>query len=195
MVLYGEVEKMQVRIINNNPMFDYKHACLITKGKNIEKITRPENEVEYWVKQILTGHSTLRFIDFVITDTIPKSCIMQIIRATKGHPQPEVQSSRPDWTGNERSGDPYETKLFCMKFTPESFIEMCKQRLCVCTEAKTRAVVGSWVRELQASTDPLLKAIGICCKPKCFYFGGRCNELTGCGKYEALYKDFMEIEK
>ncbi len=181
---------MKVRIINADPMFDYKHACLVTKGKDIEKITRPENETEWWVKQILTGHSTVRFIEFVVTDTIPKSCVMQIIRATKGHPQPEVQSSRPDWTGEERNADPYEEKLFCMKFTPESFVEMCKQRLCASTEAKTRAVVSGWVKELTASENPLLQAIGICSKPKCFYFGGRCNELKGCGKYPELYKDF-----
>lgn len=183
---------MKIRIINSDPMFDYKHACLITKGKDITKCSTPENEVEYWVKNILTGHSTLRFIEFVITDEIPKSCIMQIIRATKGHPQPEVQSSRPDWTGQERSNNPYETKLFCMQFTPESFIEMCKQRLCSCTEEKTRTIIKKWTWEMQKSDNPLIRAIGICCKPKCFYFGGRCNELTGCGKYPALYKDFYK---
>lgn len=183
---------MHIRILNSDPMFDYKHACLTTKGKDVKNITRPDNEVEYWVKNILTGHSTLRFIEFVVTDRIPKSCVMQIIRATKGHPQPEVQSSRPDWTGTERSNNPYEKKLFCMKFTPESFIEMCKQRLCLCTESKTRTVVKSWVEEMCKNDNPLIRAIGICCKPKCEYFGGRCNELSGCGKYPLLCKDFLE---
>lgn len=185
---------MQIRIINKDPLFDYKHACLVTKGKDITKCSRPENETEYWIKNILTGHSTLRYIEFVITDTIPKSCVMQIIRATKGHPQPEVQSSRPDWTGNERSTDPYEDKLFCVKYTPESFVEMCKQRLCLCTELRTRGIVSEWVNEMRNSDDPLIRAIGYCCRPKCIYFGGKCNEIKGCGTFGPLYTRFMPEE-
>ena len=172
---------MEIRITNTDAMFDYKHACLVTKGKNIQKISRPEDEVSYWVKQICTEHSTLRVIHFVITDTIPKSCIMQIIRATKGHPQPEVQSSRPDWTGEERSPDPYEPKLFQMEFTPESFLAMCRQRLCTKTEPRTRKVVNEWVEQMRESENPLIKAIGLCAEPQCSYHGGVCTELQPCG--------------
>lgn len=142
---------MTIRIINADPLFDYKHACLVTKGKNIKNITKPANEVEYWVKHILTEHSTVRSIHFVITDEIPKSCVMQIIRATKGHPQPEVCSSRPDWTGKPRSNDPYELKLFQVEYTPESFLAMCRQRLCLQTEPKTRLVVNKWVELMRES--------------------------------------------
>lgn len=181
---------MEIKIVNTDPMLDYKRACLITKGKKITKITRPEEEVKWWVEQILTGHSTIRFVHFVLTDEIPKSCIMQIIRATKGHPQPEVQSSRPDWTGKERSYNPYEKKLFCMQFTPESFIEMCKLRLCMCTEENTRRVVVGWVNEMRESDNPLIKAIGLCARAKCVYFGYRCNELKGCGLFPKLLDRF-----
>ena len=49
-----------------------------------------------------------------------KSVVMQLIRHTKGHPQPFVQSSRPDWNnGKERSNDPYEEKLFGLDHTPK----------------------------------------------------------------------------
>lgn len=172
---------MEIRVLNNNPIYDYKHACLITKGKNVHKVNAPDDELEFWVKHICTEHSTLRFIDFVITDAIPKSCISQIIRATKGHPQPEVESSRPDWCGKERSPDPYEIKLFCEKFTAESFLAMCRQRLCHKTESNTRAIVIRWVTTMMESEDPFIKAVGLCAEPQCMYKGMECSELESCG--------------
>lgn len=184
---------MNIRILNENPLFDYKQFYMLTQGKEIHKYTTPENTFNWWVYQICANHSVIRCIHFRITDTIPKSCVMQIIRATKGHPQPEVCSSRPDWTGKERSNDPYELKLFSVDYTPESFIEMCKQRLCVRTESKTREVVIGWVKELKKSEDPLIKAIGACCLPNCEYHGRLCSELKSCGKYPKFadtIKDF-----
>lgn len=175
---------MKIRIINADPMFDYKHACLVTKGKDISKCTYPENEeaeVEYWVKHICTEHSTLRNIHFVLTDEIPKSCVMQIIRATKEHPQPEVCSSRPDWTGKERSNDPYELKLFQVEYTPLGFLAMCRQRLCTKTEPRTRKVVHGWVAQMCLSDNALIRAIGLCAEPQCSYHGGVCTELEPCG--------------
>lgn len=182
---------MEVRILNQNPMFDYKQFCLITQGKVIGKYTTPENEVDWWIKQIVANHSTLRCIHFRIIDEIPKSCVMQIIRATKGHPQPEVCSSRPDWCGKERSNDPYELKLFAVDYTPESFIEMCKQRLCNRTETRTREVVINWVQQLRRSENPLLVALGYCCKPQCTWLGG-CPELRPCGEMDSVAEQFIE---
>lgn len=107
---------MRFRILNKNPLYDYREVCKITEGRDLfneDSTFKPKDEVEYWIKQIVANHSTLRSIHFHLVDTRPKSVIMQIIRATKGHPQPEVQSSRPDWTGKERSSDPYEDKLLC----------------------------------------------------------------------------------
>lgn len=172
---------MEIRILNADPMFDYKYACCITKNKIIKKISRPENELEYWIKQICTEHSTLRFIEFVITDIVPKSCRDQLIRATKGNPQPICASSRPDWTGEERSNNPYEMKLFCEKYTPESFLALCRQRLCFKTEKKTRDIVVSWLVNMKEHEDPLIRAIAHCAEPQCMYKGGYCSELEPCG--------------
>ena len=102
---------MRFRLLNKDAWFDYKEANKVTEGLDVLKETmnwnRPKNEVDFWIKQIVANHSTLRCIKFRILDEQPKSVIMQIIRATKGHPQPEVQSSRPDWNGGqERSSDP-----------------------------------------------------------------------------------------
>lgn len=174
---------MRFRILNNDPWFDYKEANMTTQGLDILKETvcaRPQRETEFWIKQIVANHSTLRCIKFRLVDTRPKSVIMQIIRATKGHPQPEVQSSRPDWTGQERSSDPYEDKLFMQDHTAESFIEMAKQRMCRRTEDKTRKFMFEMVAELRSCNDPFLRAVGYCCMPYCEWYGGRCPEIKSC---------------
>lgn len=184
---------MRFRILNSDPMYDYREACKITQGldlwDNIEAQCsgKPKNEVEWWIKQIVANHSTLRSVHFRLVDTRPKSVIMQIIRATKGHPQPEVQSSRPDWNeGKERSSDPYEDKLFMQDHTAESFIEMAKQRLCCRTEERTRKFMTEMVIALRHSKEPFLQAVGYCCHPQCEWFGGLCSEIKSCGRFSKL---------
>lgn len=175
---------MRFRVLNRDPLYDYREACKVTQGEDMElqnTFFTPKDEVEFWIKQIVANHSTLRSVHFRLVDTRPKSVIMQIIRATKGHPQPEVQSSRPDWTGKERSSDPYEDKLFMQDHTAESFIEMAKQRLCFRTEEKTRKFMELAVETLKSSKDPFLKAVGYCCAPACGWLG-ECPEVKGCGR-------------
>ena len=178
---------MRFRMLNKDPLFDYREACKITQGIDLSASAgemlyfKPKDMTEWWIKQIVSNHSTLRCVHFRLVDTRPKSVIMQIIRATKGHPQPEVQSSRPDWTGKERSSDPYEDKLFMQDHTAESFIEMAKQRMCNRTEEKTRKFMNEMVRELRCSKDPFLRAVGYCCHPSCWWLGGCCPEIKSCG--------------
>lgn len=190
---------MRFRVLNRDPLYDYREACKITQGEDMELqntfFTPKDNDMTaYWIKQIVANHSTLRAVHFRLVDTRPKSVIMQIIRATKGHPQPEVQSSRPDWTGKERSSDPYEDKLFMQDHTAESFIEMAKQRLCHRTEAKTRHFMFEMVIALRDSKDPFLKAVGYCCAPACSWLGGMCPEIKSCrdGK-DKLSDEFIEL--
>ena len=178
---------MRFRILNKNPLYDYREACKITMGVDlwqdldINKIFTPKDEIEFWIKQIIANHSTLRSIHFRLVDTRPKSVIMQIIRATKGHPQPEVQSSRPDWNGGkERSSNPYEDKLFMQDHTAESFVEMAKQRLCERTEKRTKEFMWELVDALRESNEPFLKAVGYCCHPQCWWYNGKCPEIRSC---------------
>ena len=192
---------MRFRILNKDPLYDYREACKITQGIDLSMEAehwKPKDMTEYWIKQICANHSTLRAIRFRLVDTRPKSVIMQIIRATKGHPQPEVQSSRPDWTGKERSSDPYEDKLFMQDHTAESFIAMARQRLCKRTEEKTRSFMHEMVIALRNSKEPFLQAVGYCCTPPCKYIGA-CPEIKGClGKpklseyFAGLYRDDKE---
>lgn len=175
---------MDFRILNAAPLKDYREACWATLGRRLDLNNFPSppiDEIEYWIKQIVANHSTLRSVRFRMIAEAPKSVIMQIIRATKGHPQPEVQSSRPDWCGKERSGDPYESKLFMQDHTAESFVEMAKQRLCARTEDKTREFMQKAVEALKQSGEPFLVAVGYCCKPYCEWYGS-CPEIKSCGK-------------
>lgn len=176
---------MRFRLLNADPWFDYKEANKITEGLDVAKETmnwnKPKDETEWWIKQIVASHSTLRCIKFRLVAEAPKSVIMQIIRATKGHPQPEVQSSRPDWNnGEERSSDPYQPRLFMQDHTAESFVEMAKQRMCRRTEKRTRLFMFEMVTELRSSGNPFLRAVGYCCQPACQWLGGRCPEIKSC---------------
>ena len=191
------------RILNKNPLYDYREACKVTQGidlwqdLDLNKIFTPKDEVEFWIKQIVANHSTIRSIHFRLVDERPKSSVMQLIRATKGHPQPFVQSSRPDWNGGkERSSNPYEDKLFAQDHTAESFVELCKQRLCNRTEERTRKIVEKMVEALKGSDEPFLKAVGYCCHPYCWWYKG-CSEIKGCGMYnnktsDSIIKDYRE---
>ena len=174
---------MRFRILNKNYLYDYREACKVTQGidmfENDVSPLRLEDGVEWWIKQIVANHSTLRCIHFRLVDTRPKSVVMQIIRATKGHPQPEVESSRPDWTGKERSNDPYEEKLFTQDHTAESFVEMAKQRLCRRTEENTRKFMWEMVKALRDTKDPFLRAVGYCSQPACWWLQS-CPEIKSC---------------
>lgn len=88
---------MRFRVLNKDPLYDYREANKTTEGIDLEGMynVAPKHETEFWIKQIVANHSTLRCIKFRLVDRRPKSVIMQIIRATKGHPHPEVESSRP----------------------------------------------------------------------------------------------------
>lgn len=179
-------------VLNKNPLEDYRLACSITRGV-VYQTEKPQlDTVEWWVKQIVANHSTLRCVRFRMMATAKRPVVMQLIRATKGHPQPEVQSSRPDWTGKSRSRDPNELISFMQDHTAESFIEMAKQRLCSRTEADTRIFMREAVMNLKTSDVPFLKAVGSCCKPSCFWLGA-CPELKPCSDTkQRLFTRFIE---
>lgn len=189
---------MRFRVLNGDPLYDVKEANKITQGVDLAVMTEgwkePKDEVEYWIRQIVANHSTIRSVRFRLVDSRPRSVVMQVIRATKGHPQPEVESSRPDWTGRERSLNPYEDKLFMQDHTAESFVEMARQRLCMRTEGRTRTFMREMVEELKGSTEPFLQAVGWCCHPYCWWYRA-CPEPRGCGERENLSESIIEARK
>lgn len=180
---------MRFRVLNRDSLADYREACLLTAGKDISgELHLPEGKdmTDWWIEQIVANHSTIRAVHFRLVDRRPKTVIAQLIRATKGHPQPEVQSSRPDWNGGKpRSADPYEEILFMQDHTAESFVEMAGQRLCMKTEEGTRKAMQEMVRALRESGDSFLRAVGYCCAPQCYRYG-KCPQLHSCGKFKPM---------
>lgn len=175
--------KATIRLLNKNPMFDYREFCKVTQGVVLdeEKKFEPKDEVDFWIKHFLVMHSTLRCLHFRVLMQIPRTVAMQLVRHTDGHPQPEVESSRPDWTGKPRSTNPEELKLMAIDFTPESWIKMCQKRLCFKTEYNTRITVYNLVLAMKSSTVPFFQALSKVSKPKCDYYGA-CNERESCNK-------------
>lgn len=187
---------MTFRVLNATPTEDYRQMNAVTQGRTpspLRKMTDRE-KTDWWVKQIVASHSTLRCVHFMLEATAPRSVVMQLVRATKGHPQFAVESSRPDWTGKERGGDPYEMKSFCAVFTAESFIAMASQRLCARTEGRTRAFMEEAVGVLCDSEDAFLKAVGLCCMPPCVPTG-LCREVRGCGKCGSLANTVIQASQ
>ena len=158
----------------------------------------PSDWHKYWRKQLIAMHSTIRMIHFTITDMIPRSVAMQLVRHTSFSPQPYVQSSRPDWTGKPRSSDPHEPKWCKFIYTPESFLWMTHKRLCMRTEDNTRHIVEKWVDYLRKydqspasescktlSDMALIMEMGNLAVPNCEVNGlNKCVELFPCGQYE-----------
>lgn len=181
--------KVVMRILNENPLFDYRQFCKITQGIVLceeDKFT-PKDEIDFWVKHFLAMHSTLRCLHFRVIMQIPRTVAMQLVRHTDGHPQPEVESSRPDWTGRPRGTNPEELKWMAIDFTPESWIKMCQKRLCRKTEQKTYETVSALVGIMADSHNPFFQALGRVSWRKCKYYGA-CNERESCGCYGDLPK-------
>lgn len=181
--------KATVRMLNETPMFDYRQFCKITQGEllDYEEKFNPKDEVDFWKKHFLAMHSTLRCLHFRVIMQIPRTVAMQLVRHTDGHPQPEVESSRPDWTGKPRSIEPEQLKWVAIDYTPESWIKMCQKRLCRKTEQNTYDVVHELVVVMANSNSPFFQALARVSWRKCKYYGA-CNERESCGYYGDIQK-------
>ena len=173
----------RIEMTTKEPWKTFMKFTYTTLGKEPpEKILNKVPTVDDWLDYLIPNHSTLRCVEFIVYDKLPKSVINQLLRATKGHPQPEVESSRPDWNnGKERSSDPYELKMFAQKHTAESFIELCKQRMCNRTEERTRDTIHKWMGVLYKSNDPFFHALWSICNPSCIWLGFCPERKRTCG--------------
>ena len=60
---------MRFRVLNKYPLFDYREACKITEGRDLfyeDNTYKPNNEVEWWIKQIVANHSTFAVFTSVL---------------------------------------------------------------------------------------------------------------------------------
>jgi hypothetical protein len=168
-----------VRIINNTPLEDVREAIATTLGLEQLKGT-PEDVMFYYKELLLQKHSVLRSIHIRVKDTTARQDVTrQLLRATKGHPQPYVQSGRPDWTGKPR--DESTSIFFLHDHTPESFMEEASQRLCFRAMQETRLTVLEILKVMAQSKDPLLMALAWCCIPNCLVQYGCPEGRFNCG--------------
>lgn len=161
---------IELRILNADPIGDIREAIATTIGK--ENLPEFKDDClaqyNYYLKLFIQNHSILRAVHFRIKDTeSDKSVSRQLLRATTGHPQPYVESGRPDWTGKPRNEA--ETCIFTHDHTAESFIHEANQRLCCRAWAPTRKTVQRIIRTMWESGDPYFTALAVCCVPNCVF--------------------------
>ena len=170
---------IEIEMLTKNPMYQVKDANCITLGKRAikDKIYDYETEKDFWWEMFISEHSTLRSVLFRIVDTEMRSDISaQLLRATKGHPQPICQSHRPDWNNSEPRKPSNETfGLFEHIHTAESFMSMCRQRLCYSTMKETRQKVLEVLEVMHNMDSAFFNVLAECCVPQCVYRLGCCD--------------------
>lgn len=183
-----------LRILNEEPLEDLREAIATTIGKERLSDWKPTKEgihkdlFRYYAELFIANHSIVRSVHFRIKiDNARKDVTRQLLRATKGHPQPFVESSRPDWTGVPR--DENATNRFTWDHTPESFITMAQQRLCFRAMKETRQEVFDIIRAMWDSGEPLLEAVAFCSVPSCVFQMGCPEGKQNCGWFDSFEFD------
>lgn len=180
---------MKIEILTKDPLYVLRDSNCITIGKraireNISKMKKRE-EYEYFFKCFMARHSTIETLNFRVVDENCRGDIAnQIVRATKGHPRFQVQSSRPDWNkGEPRKPSDQTFRMFASVWTPLSWLQMCEQRLCANAQTETRVWVKRVLNEMLRTEDPFFMALADCSVPQCVYRGCICYELKPCGQF------------
>lgn len=170
-----------------NSIEEVIHANAVTVGKSLN----PAITLEKWKDMLLASHSTIEFSDFFWLTYKDGRAISHLVRHTKGHPRHAVQSQREDWTKTERPSS--DTKrYYYTKWTPYSWREMCKQRLCYKAAQYTRDVVVEAKQELTKSDDVFLQGVGWISAPECVCQFG-CPYTKSCGWFEMNKSNFYGL--
>jgi len=152
----------------------------VTCGKELP----PPKDIYKWAKQtFLSEHSTCEFIDFLIYSDVRADVCNQIVRHTAYHPRHEVQSQRPDWTGEERPRDPALERKYMGKWNPKALVMLGRQRLCNLAMKETKEYVSLVKKTLQESDVPIMQAMGEVMVPECIYRAGCPYGKRGCEFY------------
>lgn len=180
-----------IELMTQEPYFQLKDANLITIGKRADRQKCSDasfdEQYNYFRKCFLAEHSTIENLTFrVFCDESRGDVNNQIVRATKGHPRFQVQSSRPDWNNGAPRKPSNETFVyFNSVWSPLSWMQMCRQRLCKNAMKETRMWVHSVLLDMKDSGDPFFVALYRCCVPQCVYRGNVCYELKPCGMFRS----------
>jgi len=186
---------MILRITTKDPLYEIRDAACNTLGKSADstRVYIHAEAYEYFVNAFIAKHSIIRCVHFKIIDTVRTDVEHQLLRATKGNPQPYCQSKRPDWNnGTERMPDDKSISLFCHEHTAESFMAECNQRLCHRAMKETREEVLKILQEMDNSRDPYFEALAFCCVPNCVFQYGCPEGKRQCGIVDILtYPGFI----
>jgi len=156
-----------------------KECALATIGK---KPITPMPSKEWIAKALLSQHSPIRAVQYLITlEDIPYAMMGHFVRHKIGF-EPFVCTSREDRTGvprNERS----QMDLVSMKvlINAQGLINVSKKRLCNKADSLTKQI---WlgVRSEIRKTDPILADK---MQPQCVSDGCQCREFEPCGFHKS----------
>lgn len=182
--------KIQIEMLTTKPAHQVRKANALTIGKVAkEKVFRQGEEHDFWKEQMLHLHSTLNKVRFnIILKDVRADVVSQLVRHTKKAPIPTVQSSRPDWNGGQKRKPSDETYIsFMMEHSAESWLELCKQRLCRSTMKETRLVVEDIINAMAITEIPFFEVLAEFSVPKCVDRHGCCERLQ-CGYFKRFLK-------
>jgi thymidylate synthase ThyX len=157
----------------------FKECTIGTMGK--ETKTPPTSD---FLRRMLTArHSPIRELTFsyVIRD-IPYWVSVHLVRHHVGF-QPYVQSQRNDRQNQyDRTKAPQDSPV-TMRVTlnAEALLNLANKRLCMKASPETREVVARMCA-LAEKVMPELRGLLV---PMCEYHGGKCYEMTPCGRAKA----------
>jgi len=170
---------------------DWKTVLRVARITQNKPDTGKEPSDDWKKKLILSRHSPLRMIEFLIEGDAPGFVLNHIARHSYQSPQPFIGTAREDITGVER---PLDTAIrtFALYLNADALIEMCEQRVCFKAHQKTRDLIYDIILEVK-NIEPLLAEVlqfmpcektGICREfEPCFYDDIKHREL-----WENLWK-------
>ena len=186
-----------IELTTKDPLYQVRQQACLTLGKKpSNKVFSKEEEYHYWIDSMIANESILRAVHFKIIDDHCRNDIMsQLLRATKGHPQPECQSHRPDWINEPRKPSDQTYGMFYHEHTAESFMDMCEQRLCFHTMKDTRDKVVEVINEMNKKEEPFFRALAFCCVPECVRRCGCTHGKRGCGWFSTFIDNELTNDK
>jgi hypothetical protein len=132
-------------------------------------------------KWYLGEHSPVRLgVYFVEMRGIPNYVCGHYVRHHVGS-VPYMQTSRPDRGGADDSSR-YDPKNLALMINAQGFIDIAQVRLCTRADSVTLEVFKT-IKELVGALDAELAK---CMMPRCEYRGGKCYEMSSCGRYESV---------
>ena len=156
---------------------DWKTVLRVARITQNKPDTGKEPSDDWKKKLILSRHSPLRMIEFLIEGEAKGFVLNHIARHTYQSPKPFIGTAREDITGVKRPSDT-AIRPFALYINADALIEMCEQRMCFKAHADTMMLVHEIITNV-SYVEPLLAEVlkftpcektGICREfTPCFY--------------------------